>query len=204
MGAPVVDITIVKGKTFEFAYRYAEDELIYLPIEAMTSVAPVRLKITAHSIPDGWPIRIQCLKAPEELNSNPDGDEPYYFAKVLDVDTIELNTVNATCWKTYTSGGLVVLSKPVDLTGYSARMWIKDRVGGAILLKLDSDPSTSPAGTIQIDTALSAFIPKLSAAATQAIDWRKGVYDFEAVTPTGEVYAIAAISAVTVSDEVTQ
>jgi hypothetical protein len=204
MGAPVVDITIVKGKTFEFAYRYAEDELVYLSIVAMTSLAPVRLTITAHNIPDGWPIRIDCVKAPEELNSDPDGDEPYYFAKFVDANTIELNTVNATCWKTYASGGLAVFRKPVDLTGYKARMWIKTRVGGDVLLKLDSDPATLPAGTIQIDTALSAFIPKLSAAATQLLTWSKGVYDFEAITPTGEVYAIAAISAVTVSDEVTQ
>ena len=85
MGAPVVDITIVKGKTFEFAYRYAEDELVYLSIVAMTSLAPVRLTITAHNIPDGWPIRIDCVKAPEELNSDPDGDEPYYFAKFVEI-----------------------------------------------------------------------------------------------------------------------
>jgi hypothetical protein len=204
MGAPVVDITIVKGKTFEFAYRYAEDELVYLPITAITSLAPVRLTITSHNIPDGWPITVSCVKNPEELNSDADGDEPYYFAKFVDADTIELNTVNATCWKAYTSGGLVIFRKPVDLTGYKARMWIKTRVGGDVLLKLDSDPATLPAGTIQIDTALSAFIPKLSAAATQLLTWSKGVYDFEAITPTGEVYAIAAISAVTVSDEVTQ
>lgn len=204
MSAPVVDITIVKGKTFEFAYRYAEDELVYMPIEAIISLAPVRLTMTAHNIPDGWPIQISCVKNPEELNSDPDGDEPYYFAKFVDINTIELNTVNATCWKAYTSGGLVVFRKPVDLTGYAARMWIKNRVGGDVLLKLDSDPATTPDGTIHIDTALSAFIPKLSAEATQLLEWTKGVYDFEAITPTGEVYAIAAVSAVTVSDEVTQ
>lgn len=204
MGAPVVDITIVKGKTFEFAYRYAEDELVYLPITAMTSLAPVRLTITAHNIPDGWPITVTCVKNPEELNSDADGDEPYYFAKFVDADTIELNTVNATCWKTYTSGGLAVFRKPVDLTGYKARMWIKNRVGGEVLLKLDSDPATLPAGTIQIDTALSAFIPKLSAEVTQLLEWSKGVYDFEAITPTGEVYPIVAISSATVSGEVTQ
>lgn len=204
MSAPVVDITIVKGKTFEFAYRYAEDELVYLPIAAMTNRAPVRLSVAAHNIPDGWPIRIDCVKIPEELNSDPNGDEPYYFAKFVDINTIELNTVNATCWKPYSTGGLIVFRKPVDITGYKARMWIKTRVGGDILLKLDSDPTTLPAGTIQIDTALSAFIPKLSAQATQLLEWTKGVYDFEAITPTGEVYSIAAISAVTVSGEVTQ
>ncbi|MGV8917845.1 MAG: hypothetical protein ACOH2R_08605 [Pseudomonas sp.] len=203
MGAPVVDITLIKGKTFEFAYRYAANELIYLQIEAMTSVAPVRLKITGHSIPDGWPIRVACVKSPEELNNNPNGDEPYYFAKVVDADTIELNSVNATCWKPYTIGGLVVLSKPVDMTGYSARMAIKDRVGGDVLLKLDSDPTTTPDGLIVIDTALSAFVLKLSATVTEALTWRSGVYDLEAITPIGEVYPIAAVSSVTVQAEVT-
>jgi len=204
MGAPVVDITIVKGKTFEFAYRYAESDLVYAPIEAMTSAAPVRLKITSHGIPDGWPIRIECVKSPEELNTDPDGEIPYYFAKFVDSNTIELNSVNATCWRPYTSGGLAVFNRPVDLTGYSARMWIKSKVGGEVLLQLDSSTGADPDGLIQIDTSLSAFIPKLSADVTRSIGWRQGVYDLEAITPTGEVYSIAAVSAVRVLDEVTQ
>jgi len=204
MGAPVVDINIVRGKTFEFAYRYAESDLVYLPITGMANVAPVRLNLPAHGIPDGWPIRVECLKFPEELNNRPDGEEPYYFAKVVDESIIELNSVNAYCWKPYVSGGLVVFNRPSDITGFAARMTIKDRVGGKVLLKLSSDPLSEPDGSITIDIGLSAFIAKLSAETTEAIDWRKAVYDIEAIAPGGEVYAVVAVSAVTIQGEVTQ
>lgn len=61
MTAPVVDITITKGKTFEFSYRYADDELVYKPISAMPSTAPVRLTVTAHGIPRLPSIRRQSM-----------------------------------------------------------------------------------------------------------------------------------------------
>lgn len=203
MSAPVVDITIVKGKTFEFSYRYADDELVYKPITAMPSTAPVRLTVTAHGIPDGWPVQIQSLKNPQELNSNFTGCTKYYFATVVDADTIELNSVNASGWKPYVSGGYVVFNKPADLTGYEARMEVRDKVGGEVLLTFDSDPLATPDGTITIDVALSAFVVRLPPAASAALTFKSGVYDLEAVTPGGDVYPITAISGVAVIDEVT-
>lgn len=41
--APEIDMIITRGKTFEFGFLYAEDELLYLPITAMPSTAPVRV-----------------------------------------------------------------------------------------------------------------------------------------------------------------
>lgn len=203
MSAPVVDITIVKGKTFEFSYRYAEDELVYKPITAMPSTAPVRLTVTAHGIPDGWPVQVQSVRNPQELNSNYQGCPVYYFAKVVDADTIELNTLNASDWKPYVSGGYVVFNKPIDLTGYEARMEVRDKVGGQVLLTFDSDPLVTPDGTITVDTALSAFIVRLAPTESAALAFRAGVYDLEAITPGGDVYPVTAISTATVADEVT-
>lgn len=201
MGAPVVDINIVKGKTFEFMYRYADEELVYLPITGMPNTAPVRLTIPNHGIPDGWPVRIEGVRQPVELN-NADGD--YYIATLIDSNTIELNTVRADLWRTYVSGGIAIINRPFDLTACSARMQIRDRVNGTVLLSLSTDTSTVPDGEIEVDVDLAALIVRLTPTVTTAISWLRGVYDLELITPGGNIYPITAISQVTVGAEVTR
>lgn len=198
--AEQIDIVITRGKTFEFGFLYADDELVYKPITAMPSAAPVRLTVAGHGIPDGWPVQVSCVKAPADLNSN---DGEHYFIKVIDVDTIELNNVNAHCWKAYSGSGLVVFPKPVDLTGWSCRAQVRGKVGGNVLFSWHSDPAENPDGEAVVDVALSTFFLKMDAATAQALNWKKGVYDFEAIAPGGEVYPLTAISYVTVEDEVT-
>lgn len=199
--AEQIDLTITRGKTFEFGYLYADDELIYLPITAMPSKAPVRLTVVGHGIPDGWPVQIQCVKSPAELNTD---DGSYHSIKVIDADTIELNSVNAHCWKAFSGSGLVVCSKPADLTGWHCRAQVRDKVGGTVLFKWDSDPLQNPGGQAVVDVALSAFFLKIDAATAAALPWKKGVYDLEAVDPAGKVYPVTAISQVAIEDEVTE
>lgn len=201
MGAPVVDINIVRGKTFEFMFRYADEELVYLPITGMPNTAPVRLSIPSHCIPDGWPLRIEGVRQPVELN-NADGD--YYISSLIDSNTIELNAVRADLWRTYVSGGLAIINRPFDLTGCSVRMQIRDRINSPVLLTLSSDATTLPDGEIEIDVTLAAMIVRLSPAVTAAIDWTRGVYDLELITPGGDVYPITAISKVSIGAEVTR
>ena len=204
MGAPVVDITIVKGKTFEFMYRYADSDLVYLPILGMPSTAPVRLNVASHGIPDGWPVRIEDLRRPEGLSSDEAGCDSHYFATVVDFNTIELNQVSVSGSRPWAGGGVVVFNRPFDLSGCSARMQVRDRVDGALLLSLSSDPMTLRDGSIQIDTGLAALIVKLEPAKTALLSWVRGTYDLELITPGGDVYPVAAVSKVTVSPEVTR
>ncbi|WP_339731394.1 hypothetical protein [uncultured Pseudomonas sp.] len=198
--AEQIDIVITRGKTFEFGFLYADDELVYKPITAMPSAAPVRLTVAGHGIPDGWPVQVSCVKAPADLNSN---DGEHYFIKVIDVDTIELNNVNAHCWKAYSGSGLVVFPKPVDLTGWSCRAQVRDKVGGTVLFSWHSDPAENPDGEAVVDVALGAFFLKMDADTAKGLDWKRGIYDAEAIAPGGEVYPLTAISSVTVEDEVT-
>jgi hypothetical protein len=201
MGAPVVDITITRGKTFEFMYRYAEPERVYLPISGLPSVAPVRLTVASHGIPDGWPISIESVRQPEELNTA-EGD--YLISTAVSGDTIELNSVRADNWRPFVPSGSVIFHRPFDLTGCSARMQIRDRIGGSILLTLTSDPLTVPDGEIDIDISLAALVVRLSPSTTAAITWARGVYDLELITPSGDVYPVTAISKVKIGEEVTR
>ncbi len=201
MGAPVVDITIVRGKTFEFMYRYAESELEYARITGMPSSAPVRLTALDHGIPDGWPIRIEGVRHPVELNT-PDGE--YQFAKRVDESTIELNDFVADQLRAYSSGGTIIFSKPFDLTGCSARMQIRSSVNGDVLLTLSSDPLDEADGEITVQVDLAGLAVRLSPTATAAITWNRGVYDLELITPEGNVYPITAVSSVTIGAEITR
>lgn len=197
---PEIPLKIFRGKTFEFGYLYAEDELLYLPILDMTSRAPVRLRVDGHGIPDGWPVRIECVKSPEELNT---AQGCHYRARVVDEDTIEINALNAQCWKPFTQSGLVVLAKPTDLDGWHARAQVRDRVGGTVLFSWHSDPDEDPDGEIVIDPERGAIVLTMTPSVSADLPWRQGVYDLEAISPDGDVYPITSVSPVVVLDEVT-
>jgi hypothetical protein len=202
MGAPVVDINIVRGKTFEFMYRYADEKLRYAAIAAMPSTVPVRLTAPGHGIPDGWVVRVTGVKQPEELNTD---DGSWLTAFVIDADTIELNRLVADrYWRTFVPSGALEYPTPFDLTNCSARMQIRDAVSGKVLLSLSSDLSTDPDGTIELDTDLAAVIIRLGPDVTEAITWNRGVYDLELITPEGNVYPLTAISNVRIGAEVTK
>ena len=181
-----IDIMIYKGRTFEFSYRYAQSDLVYRAISGMPSTAPVRFIVTAHGIPDGWPVRIENL---EGFDCTED-----LFATVVDPDTIELNSVNATCWRPYRTGGNVAFCKPFDLTGYTAKAWFRDRVGGTPILKVN----------VPVDIAMSSFELRIEAEDTETLPWRRGVYDIEATGPNGDTYPVVPVSRVSVESEVTE
>ena len=92
----------------------------------------------------------------------------------------------------------------VDDEFYCSRnLNIRDKVGGTVLFTWHSDPAESPDGEIEVDVAGGAFVLKMDAAVAAALEWKRGVYDVEAIAPGGEVYPVTAISQVTVEDEVT-
>lgn len=72
--------------------------------------------------------------------------------------------------------------QPVDLTGYIARMEIKDKYDGVLLYRMDSVSDTlvidAPNGTISFE---------IPAETTEEWDWRNAVYDLELVDGSGRV-----------------
>lgn len=72
---------------------------------------------------------------------------------------------------------------PVDITGCSARMQVRSIVDSAVvLLELTSDN-----GGIELGTTDGAITLKMTAAATAALAWPRGVYDLEVVHTDGTV-----------------
>lgn len=132
------DLIITKGKTFSLVVRWETDPIIYKPVSAVTGVAPLTLTVPTHGCPDGWRAAMTGFKGMTEVNpSDPNRlvDRDYNQATVVDADTLAFNKINASLFKTYTSGGVVQYNTPVDLTGFTARMSIKARTQTSELLE---------------------------------------------------------------------
>jgi hypothetical protein len=68
---------------------------------------------------------------------------------------------------------------PIDLTGYEARMQIRESVDSeTVLLELTTEPAN---GRLTINGAAGTVAALVSATDTSAIAWTEGVYDLELV-----------------------
>lgn len=171
-----LDICITQGKTFSWVLRWASEPYVYKPIEEVMNSAPLRLKVPNHGLPDGWMFAISAVGGMVEINasSNPPIAEDYYEASVVDPNHIEVNKLNGFLFSPYTAGGVIQYLTPVSLVGMSARMSIKDRIGGTTILHLTSDN-----GDITLDPVLHTIATRIAPTASELIQQKKGVYDLE-------------------------
>lgn len=193
------DLIFEQGKTFTKVLRWEAPPIIYKPITGIAQVAPARITCPSHGIPDGWRVAIVSVKGMTQINApnTPPKDKDFVKVNVVDVNTIEINTVNASDYKAYTSGGYVQFNTPVSLHDLTARMTIKDKIGGTTLMSL-----TTENGRIALDDVAKTISINISAADTALIEWKKGVYDLEMVDPTGVVSKLVA-GTISVAREVT-
>jgi hypothetical protein len=127
----MVDFVVPKGKTFTRVFRWSAPPIVYKAITGITQAAPAVVTSAAHGVVDGWPVAIVSVKGMTEINakSAPPTSTDYHKATYVSSSQIELNDVNASEYKAYTSGGYVQYNTPVDLGGYTARMAIRDKKG---------------------------------------------------------------------------
>ena len=199
--ASTKDLTIPQGRTFSLALRWETAPVIYKAITGIAQTAPVRITVPTHGVPDGWRVAITNVKGMTEINAeaNKLTSRDYHQATVLDVNTVEINDINAAGFKPYASGGYIQFGTPVDLTGFKARMAIKNRVGGTVLYTL-----TTENGGIVIDAAAKLVTLNISAADTTLMTFTTGVYDLEMVSGATPAVVTALLSGrVTVTREVT-
>ena len=148
-------------------------------------------------MPDDWPFSVACVRKPEELNGN-------HEATVIDVDTIEINGLVGECWRhTWSAGGVIEYQAPADITGWTARAMFRRRIG-------DTEPvltfttAAGADGLFLVDPLTSTFTLKLDAAAAELLPIMTGVWDAEAVDPSGRVYPLVAVSPFCITNEVTR
>jgi hypothetical protein len=193
-----LDLTIVKGKSFSQVLRWGAAPIAYKTITAITNSAPITITSAAHGIPDGWAVSIHSVKGMTQINSeyDPPRCNDFHQVTVVDSNTLSINTINSLDYKPYVSGGVIRFSTPVDMGGYTARMAIKDAVGGTTYVTLTTDNER-----IVIDNVAKTITLNIDAETTAALSIQRGVYDLEMVSDDTVTALVAG--KVIVLDEVT-
>jgi hypothetical protein len=106
--------------------------------------------------------------------------ENYRICTARTADTVTFNSVNATGFKTYTSGGILEYNTPVPLAGYTARMQLRSSLASATVIQ----ELTTSNGGITIDTTYNTITILLTAAQTTALSFTTAVYALELVSGT--------------------
>lgn len=203
--ADTKDLAITQGKTFSLVLRWESEPIVRKAISAITAPnGAARIVVPAHGIPDGWRCAVTNVKGMTEINAadpNKIKDSEYTPVTVIDANTVELNEVNAASFKAYVSGGFLQYNTPVSLAGATARMSIKDKIGGTVLASTEATYAPLDILDIAIDTVAHTFTLTIGATDTAALTWTKGTYDLEVVV-SGVVTALLT-GKVSVSKEVT-
>lgn len=193
-----LNLTIRQGETFTRIIRWETLPFVYKAITAIQQSAPARVTAVGHGLKTGWRAAVINVRGMRQINAlnDPPRDSEFMPVTVVDVDTVTFNKLSSADYSAYTSGGYLMYYTPVDLAGYTARLTIKDRVGGTVLLQLASPTD------IVLDNTEHTITVTVSATATAGLTFTKGVYDLELVSPTGTVTTVFSGNVV-VAKEVT-
>lgn len=195
-------LTLRKGETVAIPLRIESSVLVYKAITAIAKSAPVSITAEGHDLANGWDACVMNAKGMKQINAeeNPPADAEFRPVTVVDADTVQFNSVNAAGYSTYTGGGQIVYYAPLELASYaSARMTVKDAVGGTVILSC-----TTSNARLELDSATDTLWVRMTAEDAALIEADEGVFDIELVTAAGEVKAVcSAESTITFLPEVT-
>ncbi len=189
-----ISFKLYQGSTFAETLRWESSKKIYKSITGISQAAPCVVTSTGHGVPDGWRIKVTNAGGMKELNSS----DTYYTATKLTDNTIELNAVNSLGYTAYTTGGVIEYNEPVNLTGYTARMQLREKIDSAEIIK----ELTTENGGIVIDTAKYKIDLIISAADTALFTFSSVVYSLEMVSTS--VVVPFANGTITLVKEVTR
>lgn len=176
MAAPAkLNYKVYQGSTFHEIFRWESSTKAYVPITQITKTAPVVITAPAHGLVPGWRARVTNVAGMKEINSAT--SDSYYTISEVTTDTVTINSVNAIAFTAYTSGGVLEYNEPVDLTGYTARMQIREKITSTEVI----DTLTTETGEIIITPAENTIEIKLSATRTAAYTFNSAVYSLELV-----------------------
>lgn len=181
MAAPVkYNFKVYQGSTFRETIRWESSTKVYVPISNISKAAPMVITAPSHGVPPGWRVRVSGAQGMKELNSD------YMVATEATTDTLTFNSINSTSYSTYVGGGILEYNQPFNLSGYSARMQIRQKLDDPnYLLELKTQD-----GTIQINNTAKTIVLFMSATTTAGLNFNTGVYSLELEGNGGDVYPI--------------
>ena len=171
MASPTkLNLKVYQGSTFRETLRWESALKVYAPITNISKTAPMVVTAANHGAPVGWRVKINGALGMKEANTS-----DYLVASEVTTTTVTFNSINSLGYTTYTGGGVLEYNEPVDLTGYTARMQIREKVTSETVL----ETLTTSNGKILINNTSKTISMILSAATTEAYTWKTGVYSLE-------------------------
>ena len=194
---PRFELEMEQGATFNYTFHWYAGGKFMAPIEDIIIGYPTRIKVTAHGLPtiSDTPVILSGIDGCDILNSEDLGiDEAIY----VDADHFDMpqSTVNDP-WITGT--GEITYHKPSDITGFTARMQIREKWHSPdVIVEL-----TTENGGIVLTVEDASIELTLLPTATALYTFRQAVYDIEMISPGGAVTRIIE-GTITLSKEVTK
>jgi hypothetical protein len=170
-----INYKIYQGSTFQETFRWESETKVYVPIQAIAKSAPCVITTTSvHQLPVGWRFRVVGAGGMKEINSA--GEDSYHLSTLIPTPTtVEINQVNSLNYTTYTSGGVVEFNQPVSLTGFAARMQIRETVDSTTVIH----EATTQNAQIVLDNVNKTIQITLLANVTQNFTFSTAVYSLE-------------------------
>lgn len=196
------DISIKQGATFSQVIKYCQPRFEVVPITAITKSGQALVTAAAHGIPLDWLVWVVGVGGMTKINHQPSelaDQNAAYYAYVVSTDQVQLN-LDTTRFGDYTSGGELMYHPPVDLTGYMARMQIRESFDSATALH---SMTSEVNGGIVLGAADGSITLSIPATTTAGFTFDTAVYDLELVSSTGVVTEVAS-GVVTLAREVTK
>lgn len=169
-GPTKINLKIYQGSTFRETVRWESSTKVYVPITNITKSAPMVVTAVNPTIPSGWRVKIAGVGGMKEVNS-----DNWLIASEVGGNSVTFNSINALNYTTYTSGGVLEYNQPMDLSGYTARMQIREKLTSTTALE---DLTTSN-GKILLNNTNKTISLILGATTTEAYTWKSGVYSLE-------------------------
>lgn len=188
--------TIQQGATFRAKLTYMQPVLAVKAISGITTSIRPTLTATAHGIPAGidWPVWIRGVKGPVKLNHATEqlGDHnAAYLATRVDANALTL-LADTSDYPAYASGGELAYQPPVDLTGCTALMHVRERLTDTATVLTLSSATAAPASRLAITSASGLIEVEISDEDTAAITWKTAVWDLEITHPDGSKTRLAS------------
>jgi hypothetical protein len=178
-----VNFKLSQGSTFKTVLRWESEELVYKPITTIAKSAPVSITSTAHELVNGWRVKVNSVLGMKEINF-----DDFAQVTVIDANTVSFNKINSLGYTAYTSSGVLVYYKPVDLTGMTARMQLRTSLASEEVVH----SLTTENGGIILDNITKEIKLNIPAAITASFTSTSYVYNLEIVDSIGTVEDFAS------------